>query len=327
MSKHSFFCGRFSAAVTTLVLAVATFTGAPATAAWPEDKPITLVVPFAPGGNTDVLARLVAERLREPLGLMVVENRPGAGSMIGSTLVARAAPDGYTFLVGSISNALNPSLYKNPTYNFLQDLVPVAQLVIVPNYLAAGPKEPFNSVSEVIDYAKQNPGRLSCATSGIGTSPYFSCELLKVLAQVDIVNVPYKGGAPAMQDTIGGQTNLVFVNEALPNITAGLLKGLAVSTPERSPLAPDLPALAEILPGFDVTAWYGIFAPAGTPTAIVERVSREIAQILAQDPMRQRLAMLGAVPVGSSPAQFKRYVEAEVARWGEVIRAMNISLD
>jgi len=327
MFKPFFAFNKLSGIVTMLGLAVAASASAPAAAAWPDDKPITLVVPFAPGGNTDTLARIVAERLREPLGLMVVENRPGAGSMIGSTVVARAAPDGYTFLVGSISNALNPSLYKKPTYNFLQDLVPVAQLVIVPNYLAAGPKEPFNSVADVIAYAKQNPGRLSCATSGIGTSPYFSCELLKVLAQVDIVNVPYKGGAPAMQDTIGGQTNLVFVNEALPNITAGLLKGLAVSTPERSPLAPDLPALAEILPGFDVTAWYGIFAPAGTPAPIVERFSREVASILAQDEMRARLAKLGAVPVGSSPAEFKRYVEREVARWGEVIRAMNISLD
>jgi len=327
MSKPFFAFNKLSGIVTMLGLVAAVCASAPAAAAWPDDRPITLVVPFAPGGNTDTLARIVAERLREPLGLMVVENRPGAGSMIGSTVVARAAPDGYTFLVGSISNALNPGLYKNPTYNFLQDLVPVAQLVIVPNYLAAGPKEPFNSVADVITHAKQNPGKLSCATSGIGTSPYFSCELLKVLAQVDIVNVPYKGGAPAMQDTIGGQTNLVFVNEALPNITAGLLKGLAVSTPERSPLAPDLPALAEILPGFDVTAWYGIFAPAGTPAAIVERFSREVASILAQDEMRARLAKLGAVPVGSSPAEFKRYVEREVARWGEVIRAMNISLD
>jgi len=323
MSNRSFLCGTLPAVIATLGL-IAT---PPASAAWPDDKPITLVVPFAPGGNTDVLARIVAERLRAPLGVMVVENRPGAGSMIGSTVVARAAPDGYTFLVGSISNALNPSLYKNPTYNFVQDLVPVAQLVKVPNYLAAGPKEPFESVSDVINYAKQHPGRLSCATSGVGTSPYLSCELLKTLAGVDIVNAPYKGGAPAMQDTIGGQTNLVFVNEALPNINAGLLKGLAVTTPTRSPLAPTLPALAETLPGFDVTAWYGIFAPRGTPAVIVERVSREIAAILAPDDMRKRLAMLGAVPVGSSPAEFKRYVEREVARWGELIRAMNISLD
>jgi len=323
MSNRSFLSSTIPAVIATLGLLATP----PASAAWPDDKPITLVVPFAPGGNTDVLARIVAERLRAPLGVMVVENRPGAGSMIGSTVVARAAPDGYTFLVGSISNALNPSLYKNPTYNFVQDLVPVAQLVNVPNYLAAGPKELFDSVSDVINYAKQNPGRLSCATSGIGTSPYLSCELFKTMAGVDIVNAPYKGGAPAMQDTMGGQTNLVFVNEALPNITAGLLKGLAVTTPARSPLAPTLPALAETLPGFDVTAWYGIFAPRGTPAAIVERVSREIAAILAPDDMHKRLAMLGAVPVGSSPGEFKRYVDAEVARWAKLIRAMNISLD
>lgn len=297
-------------------------------AAWPAAKPITLVVPFAAGGNTDALGRIVAERLSATLKQTVlVENKPGGGSMLGSAQVARATPDGYTFLVGSISNALNQHFYKKPSYDMTKDLVAVAQLVNVPNYMAMGPKETFKSVAEVIAYAKANPRKLSCATTGVGTSPYLSCELFKSLAGVDIINVPYKGGAPAMQDAMGGQTNLVFANEALPYIKDKRLVGLAVSTPKRSPLSPELPALAETLPGYDVTAWYGVFAPTGTPQAIVDRLSQEIATILKDETVKSRLTMLGAVPVGSSAKEFGTYVDAEVKRWGEVIRPMNISLE
>lgn len=294
---------------------------------WPS-KPITLIVPFPPGGNTDLLGRIVADRLGVALKqTVIVENKPGAGSMLGSSMVARAAPDGQTFLVGSISNALNHYFYKKPLYDITKDLVPVSQLVNVPNYMAMGPKESFKSVADVIAYAKANPGKLTCATSGIGTSPFLSCELFKSLAGVAITNVPYKGGLPAMTDTMAGQTNLVFVNEALPFIKDKRLIGLGVTTAKRSPLAPELPALSEILPGYDVTSWYGVFAPPGTPQPIIDRLAAEIAKMMADDDVKAKLAVIGATPVGSSPKEFTTYVNAEIKRWGEVIRPMNITLD
>ncbi|GAP38012.1 tripartite tricarboxylate transporter substrate binding protein [Piscinibacter sakaiensis] len=307
--------------------AIAWAAGAAAADAWPS-KTITIVVPFAPGGNTDTLARLVSERLGTALKqTVIVENKPGAGSMLGSAQVARATPDGYTLLLGSISNALNQHFYKKPSYDITKDLVPVAQLVAVPNYLALGPKEKFANVAELIGYAKANPGKLSCATTGVGTSPFLSCELFKSMAGVDIVNVPYKGGAPAMQDTMGGQANMVFANEALPFIADKRLQGLAVTTTKRSPLAPTIPAMSETLPGYDVTAWYGLFAPTGTPPAVVDRLAAEVAQVMKDEAVLARLKTLGATPVPTGSKEFTAYVNAEVKRWGEVIRPMNISLD
>jgi tripartite-type tricarboxylate transporter receptor subunit TctC len=300
---------------------------AQAQAAWPS-RPITLVVPFPPGGNTDSLGRIVAEKLALALKQpVIVDNKPGAGSMIGSQFVARANPDGHTFLVGSISNALNHFFYKKPLYDITKDLVPVAHLVEVPNYLAVGPGARHKTLPDIIAFAKANPKALNCATTGIGTSPFLSCELFKRLAGVDIVNVPYRGGAPAMQDAMGGQVSMVFANEALPLINDKRLIGVAVTTPKRSPYAPDLPALGETLAGYDVTSWYGVFAPVGTPDAIVQRVSAEINTILKDEGVRARLKTLGATPTGGTPREFAAYVDSEVKRWGEVIRPMNITLD
>lgn len=294
---------------------------------WPN-KPVTLVVPFPPGGNTDTMARIVAERLGPLLKqTFVVENKPGAGSMLGSSYVARAQPDGYTFLVGSIANALNHYFYRKPAYDITKDLVPVTQLVNVPNYLAVSTKTPFKSVAELLAYARENPGKLSCATTGIGTSTHLSFELFKRMAKVDITNVPYKGGAPALQDTVGGQTQMVFANEALPFIKDKRLTGLAVTTAQRSPLAPELPALSETLPGYDVTSWYCAFAPAGTPQDIVERMSAAMASIIKDEAVRPRLATLGATPVGSTPREFGNYLNTELKRWGETLKPMNIVLD
>ena len=294
---------------------------------WPS-KPITLVVPFPPGGNTDTLARLMAEKLAQSLKqTVIVENKPGAGSMLGSAQVARSAPDGQTFLVGSIANALNHYFYKKPSYDITKDLTPVSQLVNVPNYLAIGPNEKYKTIPELISYAKANPKKLSCATTGIGTSPFLSCELFKSLAGIDIVNVPYKGGAAAMQDTMGGQTNMVFANEALPFIKDKRLIGLGVTTAKRSPLASDLPAISETLPSYDVTSWYGVFAPAGTPQPIIDKLGAAIVEALKDETVLARIKILGATPVGSTPKEFAVYVGSEIKRWGEVIRPMNISLD
>lgn len=314
--------------VSRLLLAAAVTVAATAAhAAWPE-KRITLVVPFPPGGNTDTLARLVASHLGQKLGqTVIVENKPGAGSMLGSDQVVRSAPDGYTFLVGSIANALNHYFYKKPLYDMNKDLLPVSQLVNVPNYVAVGPNEKLRTIKDIVAYAKANPKKLSCATTGVGTSTYLSCELLKVMAGIDIVNVPYKGGVAAMQDVMGGQANLVIANEALPFIKDKRLIGVAVTTGTRSPLAPDLPAVSEAVPGFDVTSWYGVFAPAGTPAPILERVAAEITEMMKDEAVLARLKQLGATPVGSSPKEFSAYVSAEMARWGTVIKPMNIQLD
>lgn len=294
---------------------------------WP-DKRITLVVPFPPGGNTDTLARLVASHLGQKLGqTVIVENKPGAGSMLGSDQVARSAPDGYTFLVGSIANSLNHYFYKKPLYDMNKDLVAVSHLVNVPNYVAVGPNEKLRTMKDIVAFAKANPRKLSCATTGVGTSTYLSCELLKVMAGVDIVNVPYKGGAAAMQDVMGGQANMVIANEALPFINNQRLIGVGVTTGQRSPLAPELPAISETVSGFDVTSWYGVFAPAGTPQPIIDRMAAEISAMLKDEAVMARLKTLGATPVGGTPKDFANYVSAEMAKWGKVIKTLNIQLD
>lgn len=310
--------------VVTAVLAGASVGAA---AAWP-DKPIKIVVPFPPGGNTDALGRLVANHLTTTLGqTVIVDNKPGAGSMIGSQAVARSAPDGYTFLIGSIANAMNHFFYKKPMVDITKELVPVAQLVAVPNYVAINNNFPARTIPEIVAYAKANPEKMSCATSGIGTSPYMSCILLQKLAGVKIISVPYKGGAAAMQDTIGGQAQMVIANEALPFIQDKRLTGVAVTTATRSPLAPDLPAIAESVPGFDVTSWYGIFAPTGTPQPIIDRINAEVATMLKSPEVRKRLDAIGATPVTKTQKEFTSYVNAEMKRWEDIIKPLNISLD
>jgi len=292
-------------------------------AAWP-DKPITIIVPYPPGGNTDVLGRLLAVHLGKTLKqTVIVENRPGAGSMLGSSQVVRAAPDGYTFLLGSIANVLNQYFYKDPSFDMNKDLVPVSQLVNVPNYLAVGPKEKLRSVAEIIAYAKANPEKLSCANTGVGTSTYLSCELFKAMTGVKIVNVPYKGGVAAMQDVMGGQANMVMANEALAYINDKRLIGVAVTSGKRSSLAPALPAIAETVPGFDVNSWYGVFAPVGVPQEIIDRVAKDAQSMLQDKDVLDRLKVLGATPAGTSPKEFQAFVKSELAKWGQVTKEMN----
>lgn len=296
-------------------------------AAWP-DRTITLVVPFPPGGNTDVLGRIVAAKLTATLGAhVIVQNRPGAGSMLGTQYVAHAKPDGYTILMGSIANVLNEYFYKKPLYDIRKDLIPVSQVVNVPNYFAVNPALKIHSLAELISYAKANPGKASCATSGVGTSPYLSCELFKRMAGVPMTTVPYQGGIPAIEDTIGGRESVAIVNEALPYIKNHQLTGIAVTSAKRSPLAPDLPAVAESVPGYSVTSWYGVFVPAGTPPAVVSKLAGAIEAAMRSPDVQKQLVPLGAIPVGSTPGQFGQLVDSELAKWGKVAKQLNLHLD
>jgi tripartite-type tricarboxylate transporter receptor subunit TctC len=294
---------------------------------WPN-RQINLVVPFPPGGGADQLGRIVAEQLAAEMGQpVVVENRAGAGGAIGSLHVVRANADGYTLLVGSVANVLNHYYHDEPAYDVRKDLVPVAQLIQYPNYLAVKPSSPFNSIEDIVQYAKSHPNKLSCANSGVGTSQWLSCFLLNSLANVDIVNVPYRGGIPSLQDTISGQVDMVFAVDALPFINDGRLKGIAVSTPERSPYATNLPAIGEIFTGYDITSWVGVFAPAGTPEDVVKKLSTSMQKILENEKVRERMAVLGATPVMRPYAQFAEYVELEFNRWGQILGPLNIRLN
>lgn len=296
-------------------------------AAWPDAKPITLIVPYGAGGASDTLGRMMARKLSKTLNQsIIVENKPGAGSMLGSQYVAHSDPDGYTLLLGSISNVVNNFFYKKPLYDLQKDLEPVSELVSVPNILAVPESMKVNSLADLVKLAREKPDSLSCSTSGIGSSPYLSCELLKMMAGVKIINVPFKSGTEAIQAVIGKQTSMVFANEALPFVKSGQIHALGVSTPERSPYLPDVPTIAETLPGYDVTAWYGVWAPAGTPKPVVQKISAAIAQ-LEHDPDALRvMKSLGATPKTSTPDAFRAYVNAEMDRWRKVTSHMHIAL-
>ncbi|AEC20955.1 hypothetical protein PT7_2415 [Pusillimonas sp. T7-7] len=305
---------------TMMVAAVST-----AHAAWPDDQPIRMIIPYAPGGATDTLGRIISKSLSDSLKqTVIVENRPGAGSMIGSEYVVRAAPDGYTLVLGSISNVLNAFFYKKPLYDILTDLKPVGQVVSVPNFLGVHKDVPAKSVQELIALAKEKPGELSCAVSGVGSSPHLSCELFKALAGIDLITTPFKGGAPAIQSTMGGQTTMFFANEARPYIEAGQVRGLGVTTPKRSEYSPELPAIAEQLPGYDVTAWYGVWAPIDTPDEIVNRLSDELNKSLKDPQVLNVLASLGASPTQSDPEKFTSYIKSEYERWKGITAKMNV---
>jgi tripartite-type tricarboxylate transporter receptor subunit TctC len=311
---------------TSMALAAACIlASASAYATWPADKPIRLIVPYAAGGATDILGRAVGNQMAKELKqTIVVENKPGAGSMLGSQQVVRSEPDGYTILLGSISNVLNMYFYKDPLYDLRKDLKPVAQIVSVPNFLAVSKSVPAKNVAELIALAKQKPGELSCATSGVGSSPYLSCELFKVMAGIDLINTPFKGGAPAIQSAIGNQTTMVFANEAWPYIDSGQLRGLGVTTAERSPYSKDIPAISETLPKYDVTAWYGFWVPARTPDKITNALSKAAADALQNQAVLNTLKQLGATPKPSDPQQFADYVDTEIERWAAITQEMNV---
>ncbi|WP_231586662.1 Bug family tripartite tricarboxylate transporter substrate binding protein [Cupriavidus basilensis] len=300
-----------------------------ALAAWP-DKPVRLIVPAAAGGTTDIASRLVGKRLGEVLGQpVVVENRAGGAGIIGAQALRQAAPDGYTLMMGNIGpNAINYGLYKQLPYR-AEDFAPITLVVSVPNVLVVNPKVPAKSVAELVALAKAQPGKLSFASSGTGQSVHLSGELFKKRAGIDIIHVPYKGAAPAVADLVAGQVTMMVDNlpSSMAQIQAGKLRPLAVTSATRVPELPDVPTMKEA--GFDdfqVTAWFGLVAPAGTPPALVSRLQKAVAAILAEPEVKTRLAELGGMPGGDTPEHFGNFINAERVRWAKVVKDTGIPL-
>jgi tripartite-type tricarboxylate transporter receptor subunit TctC len=296
------------------------------------NKPIRLVVPFPPAGTTDILARDVGQRLTDALGQsVVIDNRPGAAGNVGSDLVAKSAPDGYTLLMCTVStHAINPSLYSNLPYDHIKDFAPIILVARVPNVLEVNPGVPVFTVADLIKLAKEKPGQLNFASSGSGTSIHLSGELFKTMAGVDMVHVPYKGSAPAITDLIGGQVQLMFDNlpSSLQQIKAGKLRAIAVTSAQRSPALPNIPTIAESgLPGFEATSWFGVLAPAGTPPAIINRLNAEIDKWLQSPEGKDKLLEQGALPAGGTPEQFTAYIKSETEKWAKVVKASGAKVD
>jgi len=298
---------------------------------WPS-KPITYIVPFPPGGTTDVLARIIGQKLGAALGTtIVVENKPGAGGNVGSEVVAKAAPDGYTILGGTISShAINVSLYPKLPYDPVTSFQPITLIGTNPNILVVNASSPYKSVQDITAELKAKPGSLSYASAGNGTSQHLSAELYKFLAGVDMVHIPYKGSGPAIQDVIGGQVPMMFDTSVVagPHIEGGRLRALAVTSSKRASAFPNVPTMAESgVPGYDVVSWQAIFAPAGTPKPIVDRLHAEVAKILKEPDMQERLAKLGLDPSGITPAELAAFQKAEIDKWAKVVKAANIKID
>lgn len=284
--------------------------------AWPS-RPIKFVIPFSPGGSTDITARVIAEALRPLLGQTVlIENRAGAGGNIAGDAVAKAAPDGYTFLVSSASLVVNMSLYKNLTYDFVQDLAPVSQTHFSTNVLVVSPNVPVANLAEFIAYVKSGQNTVNYGTAGHGTSQHLAAALFNNMVAGNMVHVAYKGGAPATTALLGGEIQAIFAPliEVLPHIRAGTLKVLGVCGKKRSPLVPGAPTIGELVPGYEMTSWNGIFAPAKTPVEIVNKLSEAIAKVLTQPGVRTHFAEADKEPVGSSPAEFRQFIATEVER-------------
>ena len=295
-------------------------------------QPIRIVVPFPPGGATDIMARAAAQKLTEAWkAQVVVDNRPGAGGNIGSELVAKAAPDGYTLEMGTVgTHAINASLYAKMPYDHVKDFTPIVLVAAVPNVLVVHPSVPVNSEQELIASAKANPGKVNFASSGAGTSIHLSGELFKVMAGVQMTHVPYKGSAPALTDLLGGQVQLMFDNlpPSLPHIKAGKLKALAVTTSERAPALPDVPTIAESgLPGFEASSWFGLLAPAGTPREIVLKINGEIARWVATPEAKEKMTAIGANAKGGTPEDFVRHIADETAKWQKVVKESGAKVD
>jgi tripartite-type tricarboxylate transporter receptor subunit TctC len=297
--------------------------------AWPS-KPIKWVVPFAPGGTTDILARTIGEKLGVALGQpVIVENKPGAGGGLGADFVAKSAPD--TILGGTIStNAINASLYKDLPYDPVKDFIPITLIARVPNMLVVNNDVPAKTVAELIALMKKNPGKYTFASSGNGTSQHLSGELFKGMAGVDMQHIPYKGSPPALQDVMGGSVTMTFDNitTAWTLAKGGKLRALGVTTAKRSPAAPDVPTIAEAgIVGYEIGSWQGVFAPAGTPAAIVKRLNTEIVKIINMPDVQEKLLALGAEPVGNSTEEFTAFVKTEVVKWGDVVKKSGAKVD
>jgi len=312
---------KIPAAVTALVVALL----APALHAQPyPSKPIRLIVPFAAGGSTDLLARTLAAGLQESLGQTVlVDNRPGAGSNIGTELAAKAAPDGYTLLMGTNANAVNHTLFSNLRFDFVRDFAPISKVCSFLFILSLHPSVPANSVAELIVLAKKRPGELTFSSAGVGTGSHLAGELFNIMANVKLVHVPYKGNAPSVTDLLGAQVSMSFINAivVLPHLKSGKLRGLAVTSAQRFSATPELPTIGETLPGFEAAGWNGLFAPAGTPREVIQRLNAETVRILRNPEVQEKLVAHGAIVEGSSAEELERFLRVDIERWAKTIKA------
>jgi tripartite-type tricarboxylate transporter receptor subunit TctC len=298
-------------------------------------KPVRLVVPYPPGGPLDTAARALAERVKEPLGVVVVENRPGAGGNLGVDLVAKAAPDGYSLVIGAVAtHAINPWLFSKLPYDPIKDFAPVTLIAHVPNVLVMTPERAqqlnIRSARDLVAHARANPGKLNFASGGNGSAGHMAGELLKSQAGISAVHIPYAGAAPAQLGLLAGQTDFMFDNlaSALAQVKAGKLRAFAVTTPRRAESMPDVPTMAESgLPGFDVSTWFGVFAPAGTPPVVVERLNKEFTAALRSPEMRERLARMGAEPAPMAPGDFQQFVRSEMAKYEKVVKFSGARVD
>jgi tripartite-type tricarboxylate transporter receptor subunit TctC len=301
-----------------------------AQAAWPT-KPIKLIVPFPAGGGTDAFARPLAAYLSQQLGQQFyIDNRGGAGGTIGAEIAAKSPPDGYTFLVGAVHHTIAESVYSKLPYSLERDLVPVTLVSIVPNVVVVYPNVPINSITELIAFAKANPNKLNYGSAGNGTSHHLAPELFKTMTGVQLNHVPYKGAGPAMQDLVAGQVDLMFdgMGSSAPQIRGGKLKALAVTTATRSPAFPDVPTMQEAgVPGYEVTSWYGLWAPAGTPPDVVKRLQEEVAKAMQRPEIKEIWAQQGSGPGGNTPEQFGAFVKTEVIKWAKVVKDANVRID
>ena len=294
------------------------------------NKPIKWVVPYPPAGTTDVLARIVAQSLSENIGQqVVVENKPGAGNNIGTEFVINSPPDGYTMLLVNPANGINASLYKKLSFNFVRDVAPVAGLVRTPNVMVLTTKLPMKTVAEFLAYCKANPGKVSMASSGSGTSTHLSGELFKSMTGCNMVHVPYKGAGPALTDLIGGQVQVFFDNlpSSAGHIKSGNLRALAVTSTARDPSLPDVPTVADTVPGYEATAWFGVGMPKGTPREAIDKMNAAVNKALADPKLRARLAELGGSPIPGTPEDFGKTIVAETEKWAKVVAASGATVD
>ena len=313
-----------------VLAAIVTLAALGAQAAWPE-KPIKIIVPWAPGGSTDILARTVADKLSRSLGQpVVVDNKPGASGNIGSDMVAKATPDGYTLLFGSMStHAINPGMMANMPFKGVEDFTPIALLAFVTNTMVINPSLPVNNLQEFIAYAKANPGKVAYASAGPGSTNHLSAALLEKMAGIQMLHVPYKGGAPAVVDTLSGQTQVLFTagTQSLPHVKANKLKLIAVTEKKRSSLLKDVPTVAETVPGYEMAVWYGAFGPKGMPAELTRRLNAEINRIMMLPDVREKMEAIGVEAVNETPEQFAAVLRADADKWGRLVRELNIKSD
>lgn len=292
------------------------------------DRTVRIVVPYPPAGVTDVVGRIIADQLGKRLGqTFIVENRAGAAGMTGSDNVAKSAPDGYSILMGSVANTTLPAVYTHVPYDLNKDLAPLCQVISIPNFMVVGANSPYKTVKDIIAAAKANPGKLTFASSGVGASPHLSSELFKVMTGTDMVHVPYKGSGPAQIDLIAGRVSMMFDNASLPQVKAGQLRALAVSSPKRFSAAPDIPTVAEAgVPGYAVTSWYGLWVPKGTPQPIIDMLDKNITEIFQDKSVQDKIMNLGGETQVVCGKEFQTFIDAELVRWEKLVNEAHLKV-